>query len=347
MLFRGTTPVLVDVLSVARVDPSQPIWFAYGQFVRTFLLPMIAHAELGWPLGCTVARRDGYEPEELFTHLPWSACLWQPALSAVTLPHLLAGFAAGRASAHPGRKPTPDPELVSHILSRTFAKTLRQMRRATPSPRASVWSGYSDSATHYADADHARKQAFVADALKLARSSRVLDVGSNSGTYSLLAADAGAQVVAIDTDQDTVDQLCRNLHGTGRDILPLVVNLANPTPSVGWRNRESPSFLDRCSGCFDTVMMLAVLHHLMLHDQIPLAHIAGLCATLTTHTLIIEWVPPSDPRFQDLVRGRDSIFAHLTEQAFRERFAQRFTTVAEVKLANGRILFHMEKRRER
>ena len=347
VLFRGTQPVFVDVLSIAKLDKSQPIWFAYGQFVRTFLLPLIANAHLGWPLRATVSRRDGYEPEELYPLLPAATRVTQPVLSAVTLPSLLGRVRSGQKQGQ-GSPPATgrgrDPELVEHILSRTYAKLLKQMRRAAPRPRASKWTAYSGTATHYSEADHAAKRAFVVNALRNAQPRRVLDVGCNSGVYSELAADAGAEVVAIDTDAQTIDLLCKRLSGSGRSIQPLVVDLANPTPAVGWRNAESKSFLARCAGQFDGMLMLAVVHHLLLHDQVPLPEVAELCATLTTGTLILEWVPPTDGMFRELVRGRDAIFAAITESAFRDSFAGHFETLAEYRLENGRTLFHFERR---
>ena len=349
VLYQGTEPVLVDVLSVARLEPTQPIWFAYGQFVRTFLLPMIANAHLGWPLRACIAKRDGYEPEELYPLLPAGARFSQPVLSAITLPVLLDRMGSGKGNG-PGSglaaQKQRDPELVEHILRQTFAKLLKQMRRAVPEPRTSKWTAYSGTATHYSLADHAAKRAFVVGALQAASPRRVLDVGCNAGVYSELATDAGAEVVAIDTDAQTIDRLCRRLKGSGKSILPLVVDLANPTPAVGWLNRESKSFLARCAGTFDGLLMLAVIHHLLLHDHVPMAQVAELCATLTSGLLILEWVPPTDIMFRELVRGRDSVFAGITEAAFREHFAPHFLIAAEHKLENGRILFHFERRRD-
>ncbi len=346
VLFRGTQPVFVDVLSVARLDPTQPIWFAYGQFVRTFLLPMIANVHLGWPLSATLARRDGYEPEELYPLLPWTARLQSPVLSAVTLPAQLARKIPGSSSKNgTTARRVDDPELVHHVLHSTFSKLARGMRRATPPPRNSRWTAYSNTAKHYTPADHAAKRDFVAAALLAARPRRVLDVGCNSGLYSEIAADTGADVVAIDTDGHTVDRLARRLAGSGKPILPLLVDLANPTPAVGWRNRESAGFLTRCAGKFDAVLMLAVLHHLLLHDAVPLPEVAELCASLTTATLILEWVPPTDLMFRELVRGRDAIFAGVTENTFRDAFAPLFHFTAEQRLGNGRVLFHLERRK--
>lgn len=343
VLFQGTQPIFVDVLSIERMDLHQPIWLAYGQFVRTFLLPMLAYSRLGWPLQASLTRRDGCEPEDIYSALSWAGRLRQPALSAVTVPSLLASNKKMRAGSLASRR-VKDPELARQILLKTLRGLLSQMRRVTPAYHSSTWSDYAETATHYSDEDHARKRSFVAGALGAARPMRVLDVGCNTGVYSNLAADAGAEVVAIDTDLQAVDRLCASLKGSSRNILPLCVDLAHPTPAAGWENREYASFLSRCAGHFDTVMMLAVLHHLLLRNQIPMDRIAALCSNLTTRHLILEWVPPTDPKFQELLRGRDAIYAHITESSFRDAFAEHFTTIDELTLANGRTMLHLQKK---
>ena len=343
VLFRGARPVFVDVLSIERVDPNQPIWLAYGQFVRTFLLPMLAHSRLGWPLQLSLTRRDGYEPEEVYPALSLTSRFTRPALSAVTLPSLLAKTKKGSSGAVTSRS-VKDPELAKEILLRTLGTLLKQMRKVTPAHRSSTWSDYAETANHYSDDDHEEKRRFVRVALGKARPSKALDVGCNTGVYSNLAADAGAEVVSVDTDLQTVDRLFAGLKASGKNILPLCVNLAHPTPAAGWENRESASFLDRCAGQFDTVMMLAVLHHLLLHNQIPMRSIAALCSKLTTQHLIVEWVPPTDPKFQELLRGRAALYEHITEASFREAFYDDFSVSDELTLANGRILFHLRKR---
>jgi len=237
-----------------------------------------------------------------------------------------------------------DPDLARQILLKTLRGLLSQMREVTPAHHSSMWSDYAETATHYSDEDHARKRSFVSDALAAARPTRVLDVGCNTGVYSRLAADTGAEVVSIDTDLQAVDRLCANLKGSGKNILPLCVDLAHPTPAAGWENREYSSFLSRCTGHFDTVMMLAVLHHLLLRNQIPMDRIAALCSNLTTRHLILEWVPPTDPKFQELLRGRGAIYTHITESAFRDAFAEHFATIDELVLVNGRTMLHLRKK---
>ncbi len=342
VLFRGMEPVFVDVLSIERAAPDRPLWIAYGQFVRTFLLPMLAHSQLGWPLQVALMRRDGYEPEEIFTALSWPARLSQPALSAVTLPSLLAGKAKGNSNL--AARTVKDPDLAKQVILKTLDRLLSRMRQVTPAHRSSTWTDYAETATHYAEDDHARKRDFVTGALAASKPARVLDVGCNTGVYSLLAADAGAEVVSIDTDLQTVDRLCAKLKGSEKNILPLCVDLAYPTPAVGWENSETASFLSRCSGHFDTVMMLAVIHHLLLHSQIPMDRIAELCSKLTTENMILEWVPSTDVKFCELLRGRDDIYSHITEASFREAFAVYFRIVSEMTLSNGRILIHWVKK---
>jgi SAM-dependent methyltransferase len=343
VLFQGTKPIFVDVLSIERLDPCQPIWLAYGQFVRTFLLPMLAHSRLGWPLQASLTRRDGYEPEDIYAALSWLGRLRQPALSAITLPSLLASNKKIQAGSL-GSRSVKDPDLAREILLKTLRGLLSQMRKVTPAHHSSTWSDYAETATHYSDEDHGRKRSFVIDALAAAGPRCVLDVGCNTGVYSKLAAETGAEVVSIDTDLQAVDRLCAELKGSGKNILPLCVDLAHPTPAAGWENREYASFLNRCAGHFDTVMMLAVLHHLLLRNQIPMDHIAALCSNLTTQHLILEWVPATDPKFQELLRGRAAIYTHITEAAFRDAFGEYFATIDELVLGNGRIMLHLRKK---
>jgi hypothetical protein len=91
-------------------------------------------------------------------------------------------------------------------------------------------------------------------------------------------------------------------------------------------------------------MMLAVIHHLLLMDQIPLEQIAALAARLSRRHLLIEWVPQSDPMFQRLLRGRDALYRELTAPRMQTAFASHFSVVNHCDLANGRTLFLMEKR---
>jgi hypothetical protein len=156
VLFQGMQPVFVDVLSIQRAAPQQPIWLAYGQFVRTFLLPMLAHSQLGWPLQVALTRRDGYEPEEIYSALSWSARLRQPALSAVTIPSFLANNKKLNASSLAPHT-VKDPDLAKQILLKTLRNLLSHIRKVTPQHKTSTWTDYAETATHYSGEDHVSK----------------------------------------------------------------------------------------------------------------------------------------------------------------------------------------------
>jgi 2-polyprenyl-3-methyl-5-hydroxy-6-metoxy-1,4-benzoquinol methylase len=342
ILFHGAQPVLVDVLSFEPRDPNSTVWLAYGQFVRTFLLPLLAAKYLRWPLEATLLWRDGYEPATIYRALqPWQR-LYPGLLDVVTLATLLDGSSK---SAQRMRK-TPsvsDPALATHILHKRLARLARQIRHAAQSNQSSQWSGYEKSATHYLPADVESKQQFVRRMLDCCRPARVLDIGANTGTYSLLAADAGAQVVALDSDRAALEKLWSTANQLKKSVTTLVANIARPTPATGWRNEEQLSLLDRLGGKFDMVLMLAVIHHLLLREQVPLNHIGELCSNLTCRWLILEWVPPSDPMFQEWLRGRDHLYGHLSEDDLIRAFAPWFRIADRSTLDNQRTLLLLER----
>ena len=345
LLFQGVNPIFVDVLSVERRVPGFPLWMAYGQFVRTFLLPLLAAKQLGWPLEGTISRRDGYEPADLQPYLSYRRRLTQPARSLVSIPVLLERWfskAAGNTARSCGIKQHDD--VATAVQLSRMRSLRRRLRQVLPRNTDSFWSGYPGNAAHYSQSDQAQKQDFVENVLAAHSPKHVLDVGCNTGAYSLLAAKSGADVVAIDTDMAALEIAAAGAAAASACILPLHVNLCRPTPAAGWEYAESLSFIDRAEGRFDMVMALAVLHHFLLREQIPLDAVAGLFSRLTRRHAIVEWVPQADPMFQKLLRGRDALYAHLTESAFCEVFKHWFTFKETCRLSNGRTIFLLEKK---
>jgi SAM-dependent methyltransferase len=341
ILFDGSRPVFVDLLSVERRDPGNPLWLAYGQFARTFLLPLAAYKYLGWPLAATLNRRDGYEPGDLYPHLSsfrrWSA----PLRSLVTLPFLLE--TRKRGSGQPP-KLKQAPEIATAVLERNLRRPGKALRALAVKERDSRWSEYQTAADHYSELERQRKQEFVDRAMQMLRPGSVLDIGGNTGQYSRIAASAGARVVAWDTDVASSDLNWREARRSDLSILPLVADAARPTPAVGWRNNESLTLLERAHKRFDCVMMLGIIHHLLLADQIPMADVAALLSSLTRRWSIVEWVPKTDVRYIDLCRGRDELYAHLNEDLFVAQFTRHFTILLREPLTNGRVLFLFEKK---
>jgi SAM-dependent methyltransferase len=197
----------------------------------------------------------------------------------------------------------------------------------------------------YDDPAFAAKEKFVTEALAEFKPGRVLDAGANTGHFSVLAAQTGAAVVAIDLDPVCIGEIWRREREKKSNILPLVVNLARPTPALGWHNRESLSFLDRAAGAFDGVLMLALLHHLLVTERIPLGAILELAVELTTNLLVIEFVAPQDAMFQRLTRGRGHLHAALDEKAFEQACAAHFEIVRSLALpGTQRTMYCLKKR---
>jgi hypothetical protein len=119
--------------------------------------------------------------------------------------------------------------------------------------------------------------------------------------------------------------------------------LARPTPAVGWENRESSALLPRLEGQFEMVMLLAVIHHLLLLEQIPLRAIVELCHKLTKRFVVLEWVPATDPMFVSLMRGRDALYGSLSEHDLGAACEGLFSMASKETLGNGRILYLLER----
>ncbi len=326
VLFRGPRPVFVDLLSFERRSPDDPVWLAYGQFVRTFVLPLLAWRKLRMPAGpVLLARRDGLEPDEVYGWLGPLDRLLPPSLTLVSIPKWLSRRAESP-EAYRARR-IGDPEKARFILASLFRGLRRALRRLEPAAGPSTWSGYMETKSHYTAERFAAKEEFVRGALAEASPEVVLDVGCNTGHFSEIAARHGARVVAIDYDPIVAGQVWRRASAGGLDILPLVVNLARPTPATGWRNEEGASFLDRARGQFDLVLMLAVLHHMLVTERVPLEEILDVAGELTRRWLVIEYVDPSDPMFRRITRGREALHAGLTPERFEAACARRFEIV--------------------
>src|SRR6266850_3717918 len=165
VLFRGTEAVFVDLLSFERRDPRDPVWTAYAQFVRTFLLPLLENKLWGTRLAdIFLTHRDGLQPEELYRMCGPSQRLRPPVLGLVSLPVWLSGKARKRSFYEKEHRVEPDK--AKFILELLFARAGRSLRRLEPSRcEKSAWSNYME--THsYTEQTFGLKQSFVERALK-------------------------------------------------------------------------------------------------------------------------------------------------------------------------------------
>ncbi len=340
VLFKGARPVFVDVLSVEPRDSRDPVWRPYAQFVRTYVLPLVAYKQFRLsPDQVFTARREGLSPEDVYRLAGPIRRLFPPFLGYATIPTWLASKseAQGPSLYQPQRM---EPDRARFVLASRLRNLRKAVRTAATADRQSHWSDYSSAHPSYTADQVAAKQQFVAESLAEAQPSAVLDIGCNTGDYSHAAARAGAHVVALDTDPVVVGRLYRRAAAETLLIVPLVINVAQPSPATGWRNRECPSFLERAVGRFDAVLMLAILHHLLVTERVPLDSVIELAADLTRDWLIIEFIAPEDPMFRRIVRGREELHAGLDRASFERAAQRRFRMVRSQNLpGSSRTLY--------
>jgi SAM-dependent methyltransferase len=202
----------------------------------------------------------------------------------------------------------------------------------TPKSR---WVEYESSREHYGAEDLRQKAEFVRDALADPAIRSVLDLGCNTGEYSVLAANLGKSVVVADADDASIQRLYERRRGAATDISPMVLNIARPPPALGWMNAEVPSFIDRATARFDCVIALGLIHHLAVTERVPLALIAQLLQRLTTATLIVEWVDREDPRFKQLAGLNWPLYLSWTRQGFELLLSVPFLLQSSLTLPCG------------
>jgi SAM-dependent methyltransferase len=346
ILFRGCEAVFIDVPSFERRDQGDPVWHAYAQFVRTFLLPLLVNKRWGLPIAEVLGtRRDGLEPHEVYRFCGPVERLIPPMLSLITIPTWLGGKARAQGRELYEPRALANTEKAQYILKSLLQRLRRTLDSLKPSGRIrSAWSAYM--VTHsYSEPAFDAKERFVAAWLAEFKPKRVLDIGANTGHFSALAAKAGAEVVALDLDPVCVGTLFRRAHQEKLNVLPLVVDVSRPTPALGWRNRECPSFLSRATGRFDAVIMLALIHHLLVSERIPLPEILGLAAELSISLAIIEYVGPQDEMFLQLTRGREDLHRSLSEATFEQACTAHFDIINSLPLpGTHRRLYGLKKK---
>lgn len=214
--------------------------------------------------------------------------------------------------------------------------TVRRLRRfldRIPIPTGtSRWTNYGSSCS-YTRENYSQKKEFIENFLLCEDIDKVLDLGCNTGDLSLLAADHGADVVAVDSDAGCVDRLYHRSKERQSPILSLRVDIANPSPSIGWFNKERSSFLQRVNRHFDCVFALALIHHLLVTNRIPLPEIASLLRHCTSRFLVVEYIGPSDKLFRELLRYRTESYNDISRDTFEATMLQYFSIKKKTDLA--------------
>jgi len=342
--FERGKAIFIDTLSFEEYQEGEP-WVAYRQFCQHFLAPLALMSQTDIRLNqLSRTNLDGVPLDLAARLLPFRSRFSFSLAIHIHLHARLQATSANRPSRMAGQGKSRAGEgavsrrallwLVDHL--ETAVKRLRW------NPGRSAWSAY-DQEHLYAPETLKKKEEVVGAYLDQLCPSSVWDLGANTGRFSRVAADRGARVVAFDLDPCCVELNYRRLVEEQQTrILPLLLDVTNPSPGSGWLNRERASFLSR--GPVDTVLALALVHHLAIANNLPLIRIAEFLREVG-HSLVIEFVPKDDPQVARLLASREDVFPDYHVQGFERDFQEYFELEAAETLPNSsRVLYRMRAR---
>lgn len=326
--WRGAAPQFIDIGSYVRWRRGE-VWIGYRQFCQLFLFPLMLRAYKDVPFQPWL-RGDlaGISPAD-FTALT----SWRDRLRPGVLVH---GWLQAKMLRRFERSAS---DVGGEIRRQGFDKAMiqanvRRLRRLVEGLAwkrgRSEWAEY-DQECSYDDEDRRAKEAFVEGALAGRRWRSVWDLGCNTGRFSELAAEHAELVLAIDGDELSIERLYQRRRGAP-GILPLVVDLAQPSPALGWRGRERAPLALR--GRPELVLCLALVHHLAIGASIPLEEIVGWLAELGGR-LVVELPHRDDPMVERLLRPKTEPHDAYRRERFEQILAARYEIARREPLPGG------------
>lgn len=337
----GTRSTFIDTTSFTRAVEGEP-WAGYRQFCEMFLNPLLLQAYKNvafhaWLRGSL----DGIESGQLSQLMSLRDRL-RPGVFAHV--YLLAKLQSRYAATSRDVRHDLRAAGFGAALVRANVKRMRRLvERLTWVQARSTWSDYAESSS-YDREDRARKARFVQTAASERRRALVWDLGCNTGEYSRAVRGHADYIVAVDADHLAVERLYRVLKDEGNNtILPLVGDLTNPTPAIGWRNRERQTLENR--GSPDLILALALVHHLAISHNVPIPDLVDWFASFGSE-VVVEFVAPGDAMVQQLLRNREPMDFGYTQARFEACLSTRFQIVARETLHAGtRTIYHVRPRR--
>jgi ribosomal protein L11 methylase PrmA len=334
--FKNGRPVFIDTLSFEKYDATQP-WIAYRQFTESFIVPLLLcvyrSPEM---LKLLQVYPDGIPLPLAVKWLPWRSRFNFNISLHIFLQNRIAGKSNRASTVQPAFSQTKLLHIINNLTSFISGMQLRKAK--------TTWNNYYDE-TVLNEKYVNDKLSIVTKWLKDLPVTTLLDAGTNTGLFAEAVAKCAETVIAVDSDAGCIDRLymqCKQTANT--NILPLFIDICQPTPSTGWHNEERSSFVSRCS--VDMILALAFIHHLVIGKNIPLPQVAETFSTLTEY-MIIEFVPKEDEKVKQMLLHRKDIFPHYTEKAFEEIFHSFFEILQKVKIGNTeRLLFLMRKKKQ-
>ena len=327
-------PVMIDTLSFERYKEGEP-WIAYRQFCQHFLTPLALMASTDVRLNQLFRIYiDGIPLDLAAKLLPFRSRL-KPSL--LTHIHLHAKSQKRYASKVVIKNRYKISAFQMRALIDSLESAVIQLRWQ---PEGTEWGAYYES-TNYTESSFEHKRDAVKNYLKRTDAKIMWDLGANTGVFSRLGSEQGIYTIAFDIDPAAVEKNYREVRRKGEsNLLPLLLDLTNPSPGIGYENKERMSLEER--GPADTILALALVHHLAVSNNVPIGKIAEYFSRLC-RWLIIEFVPKSDSQVQRLLATREDIFPSYTKEAFEMEFSRNFVINDSIGISGSeRTLYLMQ-----
>jgi ribosomal protein L11 methylase PrmA len=332
-------PLFIDTLSFERYREGAP-WAAYRQFCEHFLVPLALMSARD--VRCARLQReylDGIPLDLGSALLPRGSWLRPSMLLHVHL-HARAMHRYASASVVEvtgGRR-------VGKGAMRALAASLRDAVRGLDwRPAGTTWAGYASDHNYSNDSIEAKRR-LVREHVATVTPRTVWDLGGNTGTYSRIAREIAALVVCYDADPAAVELNYREVRARGETgLLPLQMDLMNPSPAQGWAHEERLSLQAR--GPADLVMALALVHHLAIANNVPLSSLSDWLARLG-HALLVEFVPKTDSQVARLLTNRADIFPHYTPEGFERAFEPAWRIESKQRIGDSERTLYLMRRRD-
>ena len=330
--FNGGKMMFIDTLSFEKYDEQKP-WIAYRQFCEHFLAPLALMHYLKTPLqSLLLAYPDGIPLAFAKKLMPFKS-----KFRLHTYLHLhLQGSLSKKHYAGDGSTRSFSKTKMSNLLQ-SLEESIRSFTISEP---PGIWSEYYDEASQRADYLSAKKK-ITAEWISRIKPYTTLDAGANEGLFSELMQNEVKYIISADADHGPVNKLYKRVKEKGlKNLHPLIVDLAKPSPAIGLNNRERPSFMERTR--VDMAVALALIHHLAIGRNIPFSSSSEMFAQLAK-TLIIEYIPKEDEKIKIMLNHKSDVYDWYTEQNFEKAFSARFRILEKKEIAcSKRLLYLME-----
>lgn len=339
--FEQGRPIMIDTLSFEQYVQDRP-WMAYRQFCQHFLAPLALMAKKDVRLGkLLLAHIDGLPLDLAAGLLPGSTWL-SPGLAVHLHLHARTQRAYSESGAEQNKKKSKARPVSKSGLTGIIQSLRKTVNKLECSLGGTEWGDYYDS-TNYSKAAFEHKKRLLREYLELIKPARAWDLGANTGVFSRIASEMGIHTVSFDIDPAAVDDNYQQIRKKKeQNLLPLLLDLTNPSPGLGWNCRERDSLLQR--GPIDCILALALVHHLAIGNNLPLDKLAEFFAGLGSN-LIIEFVPKGDSQVQRLLSSREDIFKEYNQEYFEAVFSGFFHIIQREHIQDSsRLLYLMVKK---